>query len=51
MPKISIIVPVYNARDYIIPCVESLTNQSLDDIELLFVDDHGTDDSMDAVRN
>ena len=51
MPKISIIVPVYNARDYIIPCVESLTNQSLDDIELLFVDDHGTDDSMAAVRN
>ena len=31
--------------------MESLTNQSLDDIELLFVDDHGTDDSMDAVRN
>lgn len=51
MSKVSIIVPVYNARDYIIPCVESLINQSLDDIELLFVDDHGTDDSMDAVRN
>lgn len=50
MPKISIIIPVYNARDYIIPCVESLTNQSLDDIELLFVDDHGSDDSMEAVR-
>ena len=51
MPKVSIIVPVYNARDYIIPCVESLTNQSLEDIELIFVDDHGSDDSMDAVRN
>ena len=50
MPKVSLIIPVYNARDYIVPCVESLTNQSLDDIELLFVDDHGTDDSMDAVR-
>lgn len=50
MPKVSIIIPVFNARDYIIPCVESLTNQSLDDIELLFVDDHGTDDSMEAVR-
>ena len=49
--KVSIIIPVYNARDYIIPCVESLTNQSLEDIELLFVDDHGTDDSMAAVRH
>ena len=50
MPKVSLIIPVYNARDYIVPCVESLTNQSLDDIELLFVDDHGTDGSMEAVR-
>lgn len=50
MPKVSLIIPVFNARDYIIPCVESLTNQSLDDIELLFVDDHGTDGSMEAVR-
>ena len=50
MPKVSVIIPVYNARDYIIPCVESLTNQSLEDIELLFVDDHGSDESMDAVR-
>ena len=51
MPRVSVIIPVYNARDYIIPCVESLTNQSLEDIELLFVDDHGTDDSMAAVRH
>jgi len=50
MIKVSVIIPVYNARDYIIPCVESLTNQSLEEIELLFVDDHGTDDSMEAVR-
>lgn len=51
MVKVSVIVPVYNARDYIIPCVESLINQSLDEIELLLVDDHGTDDSIEAVRN
>lgn len=51
MMKVSIVVPVYQARDYIIPCVESLVNQSLEDIELLFVDDHGTDDSMEAIRH
>ena len=50
MPKVSLIIPVYNTRDYIIPCVESLTNQSLDDIELLFVDDHGSDGSMESIR-
>ena len=51
MVKVSVIVPVYNARDYIIPCTESLVNQSLDDIELLFVDDHGSDDSIAAVHH
>ena len=50
MPKVSVIVPVYNSRDFIIPCMESLVNQTLEDIEVLFVDDHGTDDSMDAIR-
>ena len=50
MVKVSVIIPVYNARDFIIPCVESLVNQTLDDLELIFVDDHGTDDSIAAVR-
>ena len=51
MVRVSIIVPVFNAREYIIPCVESLVRQSMDDIEILFVDDHGTDDSIAAVRH
>lgn len=51
MVKVSIIVPVFNARDFIIPCVESLISQTIDDIEILLVDDHGTDDSIAAVRN
>lgn len=46
MPRISIIIPVFNARDYIVPCLESAVNQSLDDIEIILVDDHGTDDSI-----
>lgn len=51
MAKVSIIVPVYNARDYIVTCIESLMNQTLDDIEVVFVDDHGTDGGMDVARN
>lgn len=50
MVKVSVIVPVYNAQEYIVPCVESLLGQSLDDIEILLVDDHGTDDSIATVR-
>lgn len=50
MPKLSIIVPVCDARDYVIPCVESLLNQTLDDIELVFADDNGKDDSMAAIH-
>lgn len=50
MVKVSVIVPVFNARDYVVPCVESLLSQTLDDIELVFVDDHGSDDSMDVIH-
>lgn len=50
MAKVSIIVPVYNARDYIVTCMESLMNQTMDDIEVIFVDDHGTDDSIEVAR-
>lgn len=50
MSRLSIIVPVCDAREYVIPCVESLLNQTLEDIELVFADDNGKDGSMDAIR-
>lgn len=46
MPRISIIIPVYNAASYIEDCLASLVAQTMDDIEVLLVDDHGSDDSM-----
>lgn len=49
--KVSVIVPVYNAEQYIIPCLESLFKQTMDDIEILLVNDHGQDDSIDIARN
>ena len=45
-PKISIIIPVYNAGSYMEACITSLIAQTMDDIEVLLVDDHGNDDSM-----
>ena len=46
MPRISIIIPVYNAASYIEDCLASLVAQTMDDVEVLLIDDHGRDDSM-----
>ena len=45
MPKASIIVPVYNVKDYLEKCVASLLAQTCPDFELLLVDDGSTDGS------
>ncbi len=45
MPKVSVIVPVYNVEKYLDRCLRSLAAQTLEDIEFLFVDDGSTDES------
>ncbi len=50
MPRVSIIVPVYNVSSYIERCINSLTQQTLKDIEIIIVDDCGTDDSIAKVQ-
>lgn len=49
-PKVSIIVPVYNASDYICRCMDSLINQSLEDIEIIAINDGSTDDSLEILK-
>lgn len=44
-PKISIIVPVYNVEKYIHRCIDSLLNQTIEEIEIILVDDGSLDDS------
>ena len=39
MPKVSVIVPVYNVEKYLERCLNSLVNQTLDDIEIIIVND------------
>ena len=46
MPKISVIVPIYKVEKYIEKCVCSLMEQTLDDIEYIFVDDCSPDNSI-----
>ena len=50
MIKISVIVPVYNVEDYLKECLDSIINQTLKEIEILCIDDCGTDNSIDILR-
>ena len=43
IPKVSIIVPVYNVEKYLDRCLNSLINQTLKDIEIILVDDESPD--------
>lgn len=46
MPKISVILPVYNVEKYLRECLDSLVNQTLKDVEIICVDDGSTDESL-----
>ncbi len=50
MPKVSVIVPVYNVAGFIRRCTESLFAQTLEDVEFIFVDDASPDDSVETVE-
>lgn len=50
MPKVSVIVPVYNVSAYIEKCASSLFAQTLDDIEYIFVNDCTPDDSVEKIE-
>ena len=49
--KVSIGVPVYNAAKYIKRCVKSILSQSYENLEVLFVDDCSTDNSVNVIEN
>lgn len=49
-PKVSVIIPVYNVENYLRQCLDSVINQTLDDIEIICVNDGSTDGSLDILR-
>ncbi len=50
MIKISIIIPVYNVEKYLRRCLDSLINQTLQDIEIICIDDCSTDNSLNILQ-
>ena len=51
MPKISVIVPVYNVERYLEECLNSIINQTFSDIEIICVNDGSTDNSAEILKN
>ena len=51
MFKISIIIPVYNVAPYLQRCLDSIAQQTLKDLEVILVDDHGQDNSIVIARD
>ena len=49
-PKISLVIPVYNKENFLIPLYKSIQNQSLKDIEIIFVDDNSNDNSVNLIH-
>lgn len=48
--KVSVVMPIYNAYDYLRPAIDSVICQTLTEIELICVDDGSTDQSLDIIK-
>lgn len=45
MPKVTVVVPIYNVKSYLNKCIDSICTQTLEDIEIILIDDGSTDGS------
>ena len=51
MPKISVLMPVYNCELYVQEAIDSILNQTFIDFELLIIDDCSTDKTVEIINN
>lgn len=50
VPKVSVIIPIYNVEKYLRECLDSVINQTLQEIEIICIDDGSTDSSLDILK-
>ena len=50
MPKLSVIIPIYNTEKYLAQCLDSVINQTFKDIEILCINDCSTDNSLAGLK-
>ena len=48
--KVSVVVPIYNVEKYLRQCLDSIANQTLQEIEVICVNDGSTDSSPDIIQ-
>ncbi|SFE41154.1 glycosyltransferase, partial [Succiniclasticum ruminis] len=50
IPKVSVIIPVYNAQNYLSECIDSVLRQTMQDFEVICIDDGSSDDSYSILK-
>ena len=51
MPKVSVVIPVYNSQNYLEECLNSVINQTESDIQIICIEDCSTDRSMEILQD
>ena len=49
-PLVSVVMPVYNAGDFLVPAIESILNQTYANFELILINDASTDKSLITLK-
>ena len=51
MPRVSVVVPLYNTEAFVASCLQSLQNQLFDDFEVICVNDGSSDASLEVAQS
>lgn len=50
IPILTVIVPAHNTNRYILRCLQSITNETEKNIQIIIIDDHSTDNTLDLIK-